>query len=91
MADVTIEPPKPEAPSVVDLQAEIAAAREELVATIAEIKAQTTPAALAHRGGTVVTGWFTDEYGGVRPERVAIVGAVVVGLLAIRLLRRRRG
>ncbi len=78
------------APSVVDLQAEIAAAREELVATIAELREQTTPAALVKRGGNAVTGFFTDEYGGIRPERVAIVGAVVVGFIAIKLLRRSR-
>lgn len=76
--------------SVVDLQAEIAAAREELVATLAELREQTTPGALVRRGGNAVAGFFTDEYGGFRPERVAIVGAVVVGLIAIRLLRRSR-
>jgi hypothetical protein len=37
-----------------------------------------------------IKGWFTDEYGGVRPERVAIVSAVVVGVMAIKVLRRRR-
>jgi hypothetical protein len=81
---------KPAQPSIVDLQAEVTAAREELVATIAELKAQTAPAALAHRGGRAVTGWFTDEFGGVRPERVAIVGAVVIGFVALRLIRRGR-
>jgi hypothetical protein len=90
MSDVTIEPQQPVAKSVVDLQAEITAAREELVATIAELKAQTTPAALARRGGNAVTGWFTDEFGGIRPERVAIVGAVVVGFVALRIIRRGR-
>ena len=79
------------APSVADLQAEIAAARDDLVATIAELKAQTTPAALARRGGRTVTGFFTDEFGGIRPERVAIVGAIVIGFIAIRLVRRGRG
>ena len=77
-------------PSVAAMQAEIAAAREDLVATLAELKAETTPGALARRGGRVVTGWFTDEFGGVRPERVAIAGAVVVGIIALKLLRRGR-
>lgn len=77
-------------PTVVDLQAEVAAAREELVASIADLKAQTTPGALVVRGRNNVAGWFTDEYGGVRPERVAIVGAVVIGLIALRVIRRRR-
>ena len=78
------------APSTVDLQAEIAAAREELVASIADLRAATTPGALAARGRNAVTGWFTDEYGGVRPERVAIVVGVVVGLVVLRRVRRRR-
>ena len=77
-------------PSIVDLQAEVAAAREELVASIADLKAQATPEALAGRGGRSITGCFTDEFGGVRPERVAIVGAVVVGLIVLRLIARRR-
>lgn len=77
-------------PSVVDLQAEITAAREELVATLAELKAETAPGAIARRGGRAVTGWFTDEFGGIRPERVAIVGAVVVAIIALKVLRRGR-
>ena len=79
------------APSIVDLQAEVAAAREELVASLSELKSQTQPKALVERGGRTVTGFFTDEYGGIRPERVAIVGAVVLGLVALRMLTRRRG
>ena len=94
MSDVKPAPetaPEPAlAPSIVDLQAEVAAAREELVASIADLKSQATPGALAARGGRTITGWFTDEFGGIRPERVAIVGAVVVGLVAIRLIARRR-
>ena len=38
-------------PSVVDIQAEIAAAREELDASLSDLRAATTPAALAQRGG----------------------------------------
>ena len=78
------------APSIVDLQAEVVAAREELVASLSELKSQTQPKALAERGGRTVTGFFTDEFGGIRPERVAMVGAVVLGLVALRLLTRRR-
>ena len=77
-------------PSVVDLQAEITAAREELVATLAELKAEATPGAITRRGGRAVTGWFTDEFGGIRPERIAIVGAAVVAIIALKILRRGR-
>jgi hypothetical protein len=76
-------------PSTVDLQAELAAAREELAASIAELKAQTSPAAIAQRGQRAVTGFFTTPEGGVNVKRVAIVGGIVVGVVAIKLLRRR--
>lgn len=89
MSDASDKPTE-SAPSIVDLQAEVAAAREELVASIGELKAQTTPKALAGRAGDNVKGFFTDEYGGIRPDRVAIVGAVVVGLVVLRMIRRRR-
>lgn len=78
------------APSLVDLQAEVAAAREELAASLAELKSQTQPKALAERGGRAVTSLFTDEFGGIRPERVAIVGAVIVGFIALNVILRRR-
>ena len=90
MSDAT-PPAAAPTPSIVDLQAEVAAAREELVASLSELKAQTQPKALAERGGRTMMGFFTDEYGGIRPERVAIVGAVVLGLVALRMLTRRKG
>jgi hypothetical protein len=89
MSDVTPTPPA-KAPSIVDLQAEVEAAREELVASIAELKSQTQPKAIVQRGKRNVMGLFTDEFGGIRPERVAIAGAVVVGVLAIIAIRRRK-
>lgn len=89
MSDVTPATPE-KAPSIADLQAEVEAARDELVASLSELKSQTTPKAMAQRGGRAVTGIFTDEFGGVRPERVAIVGAVVVGVVVLALWRRRR-
>ena len=89
MSDATPTPAAP-APSIVDLQAEVEAAREELVASLGELRSQTQPKALVARGRRNMLGFFTDEFGGVRPERVAIAGAVVVGVLALVALRRRR-
>jgi hypothetical protein len=89
MSDATPTPTAPQ-PSIVDLQAEVAAAREELVASLSELRSQTQPKALVERGGRKVTGFFTDEYGGIRPDRVAVVGAVVVGLVVLRMIARRR-
>ncbi len=86
-------PGSPEAPqqptSVAAIQAEVVSARADFIASLTELKEQTTPAALAQRGLRAASSWFTDEFGGVRPERVAIAGAVVVGIVAIKLLRRR--
>jgi len=89
MSDATPTAPE-KAPSIADLQAEVEAARDELVASLSELKSQTTPKAMVQRGGRTVTGLFTDEFGGIRPERVAIVGAVVVGVVVLALWRRRR-
>ena len=75
--------------SIVDLQTQVVAAREEFVASLSMLKRETTPAALGQRGLGAIKGWFTDEYGGIRPDRVAIAGAVVVGYLTIKVLRRR--
>lgn len=86
--------PSPEPPaakrSVADLQAEIEAAREDLVASLTELKAQTRPGALARRGGRAVAGLFRDEFGGVRPERVVAASVLVVAIVAWRISRRRR-
>ena len=87
--DQTAAPASP-APSQADLQAEIAAAREELAANLAVLKQQTALPALARRGGRAALGWFTDEYGGVRPGRVAIAAGIVVGVIALRAIGRRR-
>jgi len=76
--------------SIVDLQTQVVAAREELVASLSLLKSETSPAALGQRGLAAAKGWFTDEYGGIRPERVAIAGAVVIGFIALKALGRRR-
>ena len=85
MADTTHAPPS----LLVDERTHVAAAREELLASVANLKAEAAPEALAQRALGAAKGWFTDEYGGIRPERVAIVGAVVVGLVTIKILGRR--
>jgi hypothetical protein len=82
--------PAGQVPSPADIQAQIASAREDLAATLAELRAATTPGALAKRGLHAVGGWFTDEHGGIRPERVAIAGAVVASFVAVAVLRRSR-
>lgn len=94
-AESSTPPSAPPRPTPEQLQAEVAAAREALLASVQEIKAQFTPGALAARGGRAIGGWFTKPDGGLRPDRVAIAGAVVVGLVALTAVssavRRRRG
>ncbi len=88
MTDAALAPPTAASPGA--LQAEIAAARADLVASLGELRAATTPPALAKRAGRSALGWFTDEYGGVRPERVVIAVGVVVGFVVVRRVLRRR-
>lgn len=72
------------------LAEEVAAAREALVASVSQLRGQFAPGPLAARAGRAVGGWFTKPDGGVRPERIAIAGAVVVGLVALTAISRRR-
>lgn len=80
----------PAQPSAAQLEAEISAARENLAATLDTLRAETTPQALGRRALGAVKGYFTDEYGGVRPERVAMVAGVVITLVVLRRWRRSR-
>jgi len=82
----------PKQPTAAELEAEIAEARDGLSSTIEQLRAETRPEALAQRGMNAVKGFFTDEYGGVRPERVAMVAGTVLTLVALkrwRTVRRR--
>lgn len=90
MGDVTTDVATTKEPSLVDLQVQVAAAREEFVGSIAGLKSQVEPAALMKRAGRSALGWFTDEYGGIRPERVAVVSAVVFSVFALKALGSRR-
>lgn len=81
--------PASKLPSTAELQAEVAAAQADLERSIAELRAGTTPQALGRRALDGVAGAFTDEHGGVRPDRVAIAVGAVVGFLALRALLRR--
>lgn len=80
----------PDSPSPEALVDEVSAARAALVASVAELRDQFAPGSLATRTGRAVGGWFTKPEGGVRPERIAIAGAVVLGLVALTALSRRR-
>jgi hypothetical protein len=74
---------------LVSLQAEVESARAAFINSVTQLREQTSAGALAQRGLSAAQGWFTDDFGAIRPKRVAIVSAVVVGVVAIKLLRRR--
>lgn len=78
------------ADSPAQLQAEIDDARDDLAANLAALREQTSPEALMRRGRARVVGFFTDEYGGIRPQRVAMAAGVVVTLVVLRRWRRSR-
>jgi hypothetical protein len=76
-------------PSTAELQSEVAAAKLALDQAVADLRAGVAPQAVAQRVLDNAKGWFTDEHGGVRPDRVAIAAGVVVGVIGLRMLSRR--
>lgn len=88
---MAIEPngtPTP-APSPAELQAEIAAARDELVASITALRGQVQPDALARRAAQNVKGVFTDDLGSPRLDRIGMVAGALVGFIVLRALIKR--
>jgi hypothetical protein len=68
-----------------EIEADIVATRERLVGTIAELEDRVKPANVAQRGKAKVQAFYTDE-NGVRWNNVAITaGAVVAGLVGLRI------
>ena len=78
-----------ENPRLSELQTEIEVARAAFINSVTHLREQTAPGRLAQRGLYSAQSWFTDDFGAIRTKRVAIAGAVVVGVVAIKLLRRR--
>lgn len=69
------------------IEADLDRARNRLTEHISALQSATSPEALTARGVAKVRGVFFDEFGGIRPERVAMaVGSV----MAFFLLRRPR-
>ena len=74
---------------LVPLLTEIDGARAAFINSVTQLREQTSAGALAQRGLHAAQGWFTDDFGAIRTKRVAVVSAVVVGVIAIKLFRRR--
>lgn len=83
---VVVEPRR----SAAQIESEIEATRNRLASRLDDFQDYVKPANVVDRGVTSAKGVFVDEYGGVRPERVAIAAGAVVALIALRALSRRR-
>jgi|APCry1669189034_1035192.scaffolds.fasta_scaffold30854_3 ElaB/YqjD/DUF883 family membrane-anchored ribosome-binding protein len=83
---VVVEPRR----SAAQIESEIEATRNRLASRLDDFQDYVKPANVVDRGVNSAKGVFVDEYGGVRPERVAIAAGAVVGLIALRVLARRR-
>lgn len=79
--------------SVAEIEADIEGSRAHLVETITElqvaVKRTFDPQRIIAVQVTKVKTFYVDEYGGVRPERVAITVGVVVGVVVLRRVTRR--
>lgn len=70
-----------------EIEADIAATRDRLVGTIAQLEDRVKPANVAARGKAKAQQFYTDDAGSLRWERVAMtVGAVGAGLVGLRVV-----
>jgi hypothetical protein len=84
------EPSRPLSTDPDDLEAHIEQTRLQLAATIDQIADRVHPKNVARRSMDRARTVMVDEYGELRPDRVAIVGGVAVALVGLVLLRRSR-
>ncbi len=73
-----------------EIAAELDRTRERLSGDVEALRDYFAPSNLARRGSERATGWFLDDFGGIRPERVAAaVAPVALLVLGFGLSRRR--
>ena len=79
--------------SIAEIEADITSSREALVHNVAQLQVavQQTfdPKRIIAVQVNKVRSFYIDEYGGVRPERVAVTVGVVVSLVVLRRVKRR--
>jgi hypothetical protein len=72
-----------------EIQSEMDATRERLAETIAQLQDALQPKNIMNRQVEKVKSFYVDEYGAVRPEKVAAtVGVVVAGVVVIKVTKR---
>ncbi len=81
--------PAPPPRSAAQIQSDMEATRERLATTIGQLQQELAPKNLAHKQMERVRSFYVDEYGAVRPERIAMTAGVVVGgIVVIRTVKR---
>lgn len=65
------------------IAADLDATREQLAKDVADLESYLKPAQVASRGMQKVTDFFVDENGQVKPERLAIAGVALLGLIGL--------
>lgn len=75
--------------TMAQIESDMDATRERLTETINQLTEALQPKNIMNRQVAKVKGFYVDEYGAVRPERVAAtVGAVVAGVVVIKVTKR---
>jgi len=90
-SDASAKPAKTR--SIPEIEAEIAASRDHLVETVGQlqvaVKRTIDPKRIIAVQVVKVRSFYVDEYGGIRPERVAGTVGVVVGIIVVRRVGKR--
>jgi hypothetical protein len=73
-----------------EIERDIEATRQRLAGTLDELVDKVAPANVARRATASVKAQFVDTETGVRTGRVVVAAAVVVALIALRIMRRGR-
>ena len=65
------------------IAADLAKARSELTDAVVDLENYLKPKEVASRGVQKVTDFFLDDKGQIRPERAALAGAAILGLIGL--------
>jgi hypothetical protein len=65
------------------IAADLAKARTELTEAVVDLENYLKPKQVASRGVQKVTDFFLDEKGQLKPERAAIAGAALLGIIGL--------
>jgi hypothetical protein len=75
--------PQPVARSMAEIESDMEATRARLAQTLDELKVATQPKNIVNRQVQKVKDYYTDDYGGLRVDRVVVTAGVVVGTIVV--------